>query len=208
MKKIFLNIVTFSLLVSLSSCSDSEQNTSELKSVDKIDNNIMSKTDNSEESYVVYNNTKYISIDNNTVSKSFNGEFVNYFTTPDNNVGETSKNVGFNNDFIITNKLTNENIKIFNIRKVRGFYKFDAKTSTGLIVNDLLTNFQPKSGTTQRLNPRVILYIVTAILDSLQPSPLQQCTNAMNSLNCKGNTNPYMNFEDGWFSTSCSVGCR
>tara|TARA_B110000238_G_C15779839_1_gene291307 strand:+ start:119 stop:370 length:252 start_codon:yes stop_codon:yes gene_type:complete len=56
--------------------------------------------------------------------------------------------------------------------------------------------------------PVCLVPIVLAVIDAFTDSPLEECTNAMNALNCGGETNPSMEFSEGWFSTSCSVSCN
>lgn len=116
-------------------------------------------------------------------------------------------------DFVkISNTKTGEFINIINVTKKDRYYTFDIITSTGHKLKNIKLGFNNQNVDIQNKFcwPCLILPIAGMVVDLLTDSPLEECTNAMNSLNCSQGTNPFMNFnEGGWFSSaSCSVGCN
>ena len=54
----------------------------------------------------------------------------------------------------------------------------------------------------------LVVAIVEIAADYFSESPFEQCRGAMNALNCPSGSSAYMQFSEGWFSTTCNVGCR
>lgn len=112
----------------------------------------------------------------------------------------------------INNTKTGEFINIINITNEGRYYTFDVITSTGHTFKRVKLNFNDQQIDVQNKFcwPCLILPIAGMVVELLTDSPLVECTNAMNALNCSNGTNPFMVFnEGGWFSSpSCSVGCN
>lgn len=200
-------VVTFSLIYSVTSCSDNN----EVDSNNGVDKSNSMEFRNSlffpqaDGSILKYeNNKKAYSVDLNTeISASRN---INSRTNT--------------SSYRITNPNTGEYIDITDIVEENNYFKFNAITSTGEQVNDIKyygDNFVSSLDTYTNSNSQrlvcppcvaIVVSAVVAIVDSLQTSPLEQCRGAMRALNCTGGTNAYMEFNEGWFSTTCNVGCR
>ncbi|MEP0265025.1 hypothetical protein [Dokdonia sp.] len=115
-------------------------------------------------------------------------------------------------EYVITNDITKEFVKLVNVKKYDGFYTFDMVNNLGITAENIVFGGD-LAQLEQRCPPCVILIIavvVGAVVELLSDSPLEECTAAMNLLNCSGDSNPFMNFDEGgWFSgASCSVGCN
>ncbi len=115
-------------------------------------------------------------------------------------------------EYVITNPITRESLTINNIKEHNGYYTFDMTSDLGITAENV-TFEGDLSQLEQRCPPCVPIIIgilVDAAVELLSDSPLEECTAAMNALNCSGDSNPFMNFEEGgWFSgPSCSVGCN
>jgi len=112
------------------------------------------------------------------------------------------------NEFIIKNGETDEFIEILNIQKHENFYTFDLINNLGDRMNNLTYYGDMIKTDVASRCPWCVVPVVLAIIDAFTDSPLEECTNAMKALNCGAGTNPSMVFSDGWFSSSCSVGCK
>ena len=122
------------------------------------------------------------------------------------------------NIYEIKNPETNEMVFVQNIRNLNNYCLFDLKTSEGHLLTDIKylgTDFTEGLDSISITNGKaacpwcyVAVTVIGVLIDSMQETPLQQCTAAMNSLNCPNGQSPYMNFSEGWFSTTCSVGCK
>ncbi|MEP0265027.1 hypothetical protein [Dokdonia sp.] len=115
-------------------------------------------------------------------------------------------------EYVITNPTTKEFVKLINVKEQNGYYTFDMVNNLGITAENITFD-----GDLQQLEQRafpcpwcIVLVIVDAAVELLTDSPLEECTAAMNALNCGDNSNPFMNFsEGGWFSgATCSVGCN
>ena len=199
MKIIFKNLVILLSILMMSSCSN--ENT-EIENKETLPKNS-----------VKVSNKYYSSHETNVVSKIINNKLINFYTFSEFNSASTNKTFDFSEEFRIKNDASNEYIDIVNINKIsENIFKFDAITNTGEIVKDMMINLEGDFSNSQLYkNPgiiRAVVVIAAAVIDSLTPSAMEQCANAMNSLNCAEGKSAYMNFSEGWFSTSCSVGCR
>lgn len=140
--------------------------------------------------------------EDNSVSKFIKGVFV-YDIIYDGYKPKISEE---NNIFITTNPETGEYFKVYNIRVDGDLAIFDIETNDEIIIEDVIykqENWGPIVGVL------ISKKIVDLISDLISGTDLQQCTKAMESLNCSPKT-PYMIFSEGnWFSNpSCEVGCR
>ncbi|MFC4635874.1 hypothetical protein ACFO3O_18330 [Dokdonia ponticola] len=112
-------------------------------------------------------------------------------------------------EYVITNPITREFVKLINIKEHKGYYTFDMVNDLGLSIENV-TFEGDLSQLEQRCPPCVVVIVgvlVDAAVELLSDSPLEECTAAMNLLTC---SSPYMEYEEGgWFSgPSCSVGCN
>ena len=207
MKKVILVLIASLAFFNLISCSDNNEIESN-KSVDKTNS-------------MEFRNSLFFPQTDGSILKYENNKKV--YAVGLNTEINASKNVNSRNNistYRITNPNTGEYIDIVDIVEENNYFKFNAITSTGEQVNDIKyygDNFVSSLDTytisnNQRLVcPPCVAIIVSAvvtIVDSLQDSPLEQCRGAMQALNCNGGSNPYMEFNEGWFSTTCNVGCR
>jgi hypothetical protein len=129
------------------------------------------------------------------------------------------------NSYRITNPITTEFFDIVNIVEEGNYFKFNAITSSGEQIYGMkyygsdfisgLENYSNKDNKKANENQiqcgpciRVLVVVAAAIISSLEDSPLQQCSAAMQALNCSGGSHAYMQFSEGWFSTTCNIGCR
>ena len=149
---------------------------------------------------------------NVTVSKFIDGEFT-YKKSISNNFVFTIQNDNYKDasNLRIENGATGEYIDIINLVEFEGYRTFDVTNNLGQIVSGFTMEIT-EGEQYSKLNPWV--YVVAGALgilvDLFTDSPLAECTNAMEALNCLGGSNPFMNFtEGGWFTnTQCSVGCN
>ncbi len=108
----------------------------------------------------------------------------------------------------IVNNLTKETIILKNIVSNEGKTTFDAVVKDENISGFAFNGNNFVSQLRGAGWGALVLSIVAAIIDATQASAMEQCTAAMNALNCGSGGRPYMNFREGWFSITCSVGCR
>lgn len=200
-------VVSFSLFYSATSCSDN---------IGEDGNNGVDKTNSME-----FRNSLFFPQADGSILKYENNQKV--YAVGLNTEINASKNINSRTNtstYRITNPNTGEFIDIVDIVEENNYCKFNAITSNGERVNDIKyygDNFISSldiytNNNTQRIVcppciPIIVAAVVT-IVDSLQDSPLEQCRSAMRALNCTGGSNAYMEFNEGWFSTTCNVGCR
>ena len=106
----------------------------------------------------------------------------------------------------IRNINTGEYMDIKNIIRNDKLITFDVQTSTGISLNGftLVNNYNADD----KICPWwLIVVVIDTLIELTDASSLEQCTAAMNELNCASGSSPYMEFSDGWFGTRCSVGC-
>jgi hypothetical protein len=198
--------ILFTIIYSISSCSENNE----------IDNNSIDKTNSME-----FKNTIFLPQADGSIVKYENNRKL--YTINLNTEITATKNLdsrNSSNTYRITNPNTGEFIDILDIVEKGNYFEFNAITSTGELIsnvkyygNDFETSLDTYANSNNQrvVCPPCVAIIVTAvvtIVDSLQDSPLEQCKNAMQSLNCGSGTTPYMQFSEGWFSTTCNVGCR
>lgn len=119
----------------------------------------------------------------------------------------------------IGNTETNEFFDIINLEGFEDYYRFDISTSN----NDLLEGFKIydkdfisylstdslSRNDQQRACPicPFIPVIIDAVIELFSDSALEQCAASMPET-CSEGKDPYMKFSEGFFSTSCEVGCK
>ena len=189
------------------SCSNHESKDSSSKET----NSNLSLRGEADNLYVQYGDLTYKQFDDLTASKFVNEEFSNYLTISEENVGIIDNNIATNATLKITNSLTNENINLINIRREANYYIFDAVTSTNEIIKNIKVIDTENDAAKAHPIVRVIIAIILTVIDSQgggSGSALQQCRAAMMALKCSDGRDPYMEFSNGWFTTTCNVGCR
>ena len=107
-------------------------------------------------------------------------------------------------NFRILNMGTGEYADIINIQNHESFYVFDVQTSNGKVVRGL----EYFIGENKNVWVEFTVAVIGWAIDILTDSSLEECKEAMASLDCSGGTNPYMEYDSGWFSTTCRVGCH
>lgn len=186
-------LISFSSLVS---CSNDELIDEPLESVSK------------KNSFEV-NNTLFFTQNDGSILKVKNGEQHNfYFVTDINTFKSINKNDGY--EYRIENPNTGEFIDVININSENEYYTFDAVTSAGVQINNVIYHgelYEVLDQTLMKCPPCVLVPIVLAIIEALDDTPLENCQQSMPT-SCPEGQSPYMNFEEGWFSTSCQVGCQ
>ena len=205
---IFIFSLSISLIYSVSSCSKNNDDEINVKTLDKS---------NSFE----FNDALYFPQNDGTVIKYENNKKVLTIGIETSIRGTKSTTFRDNtNPYRITNPDTGEFLEIINIVEKDNHFEFNAVTSTGEQINDLIYNgdnfiesldiFTNSNYQSKACPPcvGVIVAGIVAIVDSMQDSPLEQCTAAANNLNCPSGSSAYMDFDEGWFSTTCNVGCR
>jgi hypothetical protein len=206
--------LVFTLIYSLSSCSENN----EVENVNTID-----KTNSME-----YKNSLFFPQNDGSILKYENNKPV-YGVALNTEIGASLNTNSRNNSdsYRISNLETGEYIDIVEIVEENDYFKFNAITSTGEQINDVkyygddfitsLENYTNENNSRgvyeneiQYCGPCVVVVVsaIVAIVDSLQDSPLEQCRGAMQALSCPSGSRPYMQFSEGWFSTTCNVGCR
>jgi hypothetical protein len=137
-----------------------------------------------------------------------NDKYVGDIVLRDNsmNVQDKSSSTG---EIIITNPTTNEVITLDNIRQNGNITLFDAKTSNGLVFTDLQESSKNDIVKTPIIPIiRAIEVIVAVIVVAVSSGGTQNdCMKSMPK-NCPPGYAPYAEYESGWFTSSCSVGCR
>lgn len=133
-----------------------------------------------------------------------------YFITNINTLKSISKSNG--NEYRIVNPNTGEFIDIVNINAENDYSTFDAVTSSGEYLNSVIYHgdlYEVLDKTMMKCPPCAVagIGLIVAIIDALEDSPLENCQQSMPT-SCPVGQSPYMEFEEGWFSTSCNVGCR
>ena len=192
-------VMVFSL-ISLISCSDDNA----VEKQNQLENRIEEIRPNS----VAYKNALYFLDEDLIVNEFVDNRLESYFLISDENIDTEYVNQELNNDFIIRNTSTNENILVTNIQEYERHFTFDIVANNQYIEG---FTYNLENSNTTNANPavvRAVVAIVVAVIASIEDSPLEQCRGAMQALNCSGGTNPYMQFSEGWFSTTCNVGCR
>ncbi len=154
---------------------------------------------------IIIQNKTYIA-DKGTTSKYVNNVLEYKLIKPSTLKGKMVSFKNNNDGFRITNDLTNEFIDVINVEFHTTYYTFDIINNEGNSIDNITFYIGDEINKSNPWLP-IIGVIVDAIVDALVPSPLQECQAAMNSLNCSGGSNPYMEFSEGWFSTTCNVGC-
>ncbi len=142
-----------------------------------------------------------------TTSNTFNYDIIIDNTT---NSSLESRNTDAENELIIRNNSTNEFIEIINIQEHEDYYTFDLRNNLGNRVNEFTYHGEMFLSNTNRCPACVRIVttlLISAAVELLSDSSLEECNNAMSSLDC-GEDSPYMTFSESWFSTSCEVGCR
>jgi len=194
---LILSVILISFL-SLVSCSNDEIIDESLESVSK------------KNSFEV-NNTLFFTQSDGSILKVKNGVENNfYFLTSIN----TSKSINKNNDneYRIENPSTGEFIDIININAENEYYTFDAVTSTGVQINNIIYHgdvYEVLDETLMKCPTCIAggITVVITIIEAIDDSLLENCQQSMPT-SCPEGESPYMNFEEGWFSTSCEVGCQ
>lgn len=160
-----------------------------------------------------YGENTYVLNDDKSVKKIENEEY-KYDIILSESTGEGTYSVlrelEDQNEYVIRNEQTNEFVELVNIEKYDEYYTFDLINNLGDRYNNF-TYYGELNQANQKCPPcvvGVVAIVAAAIVDLNTTSPLEDCTASMNNLNCAEGTSAYMNFEDGWFSTSCSTGCR
>ena len=129
-----------------------------------------------------------------------------------NQIGTSNNLPDFTSTFVITNPVTKEYISIENIRRKGNTFTFDANNNLGNSAENLDFTFEDDNlQNVTHANPVLVRAIVTivvaGIVDLFQDTSLEQCKKSMPT-NCGTGKTPYMEFSEGWFSTTCNVGCR
>lgn len=207
MLKIELKIV--SIIISLFmvglmiSCS-SEEKTSDLN---LVENNLARK--------IVFQESTYLLNTDNSVSKYELEEFKYDLLLPikrDNiNIVKNITSKNSNQDsYLIENVVTGEFIRLTNIIDNGDYYTFDVLNNLGdsFIGLEYYGELDLTSSKCPPCVVGIVAIIAGAVVELASSSPLEDCQVAASNLNCSGGANAYMEFEEGWFSTSFSIGCR
>ena len=189
-------MLVFVFFAGLNSCSEDDN----LMIADSIENN------NSDNLYSKnYKNNIYEVNAKGEVSKVMsNGKSYRIFLSKDNSQIST---IIHDNFMQIRNTNTGEYMDIKNIKRNDKLISFDVQTSDGVSLNGFtLTN---NYNADDKISPWwLVVLVVDVLIELTDASSLEECTDAMDSLNCPSGSSAYMEFSDGWFSTSCSVGCK
>lgn len=194
---LFLSVILISFS-SLVSCSNDELIDEPLESVSK------------KNSFEV-NNTLFFTQNDGSILKVKNGVEHNfYFVTSINTLKSVNKSNG--NEYRIENPNTGEFIDISNINSENEYYTFDTVTSTGVQINNIIYHgdiYEVLDESLMKCPPCIAggITVVITIIDAIDDSPLENCQQSMPT-SCPEGESAYMNFEEGWFSTSCEVGCQ
>ena len=211
----FFLVVTASLFFNSCSKTDVQNNETSKQNVNLINSNRGSSPQNVEYLSKVYTPQPddFVQIKNSNDSI--------YTVKLDTKIEFRKSQTGANeedNVYEIKNPETNEIDLVQNIRTFNDRCLFDLYTSNGDLLTDIKylgTDFTAGLDSIIIVDGRaacpwcyVAVTIVGLIIDATKQTPLEQCASAMNSLNCPSGQSPFMNFSEGWFSTSCSVGCK
>src|SRR5690554_914716 len=209
------------LSLGLYSCSNDDV-ASDVRTNNTIEKNTTSSYE-LEKAYITLDNKMYIH-ENGFYEKYVEGEYEYDFVISDIDYELLQENR--NSYTIINNFDTSEVIEITNlVGNSNGTFSFDIQAD-GIYISDVNfsyeANFSSKYVTNSLLGLPVpgspvwkfVEIIAPVVIEKIledKPDPnLAACREAMNSLNCGNNTNPYMEYIGGnWFTkSSCNVGCR
>lgn len=196
--------VAFSSIYLVSSCSDNNMSES---------NNSISKKSSFESG-----NSLYFPQDDGTVLKYVNNQKA-YTIILDTEISSSTNILSRTNQntYRIINPDTEEFFDIFDIVRENEYYSYSVVTSTNKVLTDLryhgddfIPLLENYVNAPLYCPPCVAIIIgaVVTVIESLQPSAQELCNQAMSALTCAEGQSPYQEFSDGWFSTSCNVGCR
>lgn len=176
------------------------------------DKNLMFRLNNSAKEGVSINDNFYTYEEESVVSEYINGNFENFLVFNENDIVSEYIDESINNDFLIKNITTDELILIKNITEEDGYFVFDAVVNDSSIngfkyYGEIFVNSSAR-GPIGPVAVRAVLAIAAAVIAIIEDSPLEQCKAAMNALTCAKGKSPYMEFSEGFFSTTCNVGCR
>ncbi|WP_396178462.1 hypothetical protein [Flavobacterium sp.] len=119
----------------------------------------------------------------------------------------------------ISNPTSGEFIDFVDFVEEGDYLKFTAVTSAGEQItdikyygDDLISNLE--SHTFSNNQPlkcppcwRAAAVVVVTVIESMQDTTMEQCRGSMPKT-CPTGKAPFMEFSEGWFSTTCNVGCR
>lgn len=182
----------------------------------KRDVDVLNAPKLNEKQYFQVDNKKFNANADNSISYFKDNKFQYFASVDDLDFTKNQKvNAKGEDSYEIVNNKTNEKITLTNLRYDGNFTIFDAINSNGSEIKNIKF-YNNSFSKTSKLCPwcpvaELIVTIVAVVVQLTADSGSSaqaQCTTAMNALHCGGGSNPYMNFSDGWFSTTCSVGCR
>ncbi len=161
---------------------------------------------------VDYDDLSYFSLQKGFVIAGKDGETDTQFKISSENISVVFPQNENSKNFQIINRITGETIIASNIRVGKESVLLDARFNDQ-IVRDLRINLNPNEIRDLNSLPigpiiEAIGAIVVAIIDSTNLSPLEQCRQALKELDCASGKSPYMDFDEGWFRTTCKVGCN
>lgn len=207
---LFFSILTVGVTTILYSCSNNDSNS--VESINKLNS-------------IEYRNVIYKPLEDGSVGKiENNSDKYSILLETDFTVNYSESNRNLQESYKVTNSETGEFFDVYEVVKHDNYYTFNVDTSSGHTINQLkyygddissifgnnTIQFRGKNENVVNCGPCVAIIVaaVVEIVDSLMDSPLEQCRGAMQSLNCPAGSSAYMQFSEGWFSTTCNVGCR
>lgn len=185
-------------------------------SSDEIDSDPISKS-GVQDLFIEYNDIKYVANKDNSIARYVNDEFeYNIFSAEGHDDYEFGNYDGV---IRITNPATGEYFEIIDVVQNDNYVDFSIVTSTNVRVSgvrsfndDLNLSITTQTDVSEaaawwRRAVVVVRELIDDLSDLLEDTPMEQCRASMPT-DCPPGKAPYMEFNDGWFNTSCNVGCR
>jgi len=210
MKNLFRLTLLFTFVFLTNSCSNEDNK--ELPNLDKTNS-------------IEFRNSNYFLNENGSVSKFYlnSKKYDIYSDMPLvaslENLSNTRNNSNNDQNLVIriTHSETNEYLELHNFVEFDEYYSFNVSTSIGSNVDgfkiynkDLITNLKSLNKNNNQTQGcwwcPLVPVIVDAVVEAIQPTSMEQCQAAMPKTCTSGN--PYMEFSEGLFTTTCNVGCR
>ena len=194
----------------LTSCQNNDEITTENGSSKLSKSNSLSMRSTDEEKVVVQYKNKEFSVNTEKIV-GYSDEGVFQYNAilahSEMNIEDNSLLTG---EIIATNPKTDEKIIFYNIIEEKEQIVFDVKTSEGHVFEGMSAYNESATGRFP-IRPviKAIVYLGTAIGVLVSSNQSQaSCQASLNSLHCPPGKSPYMTYESGWFTSSCSVGCH
>lgn len=201
--KIMLTMLLFS--ISIIACNATEDRMTTLK--DNGNNSLLKREGKSEQINIKFEGKRYELLENNAVA---------YFDEKNNYVGNIiikdqditiQNNSDSTGEIIVTNNSSKEFLVVKNIIGAKGKTIFDVETSTGSQFAGLeALNPNNKFAPILPIIRGIIALVSIIAVATSSGGTMADCVASMPK-NCPQGYAPYAQYESGWFTSSCSVGC-